>query len=411
MAPQQEGFGAKSKLCAIDDLCAIEHPYQRYLGLKYVEFKRVNGRFVIPKSNILNFWLFLAVVDCTGNVIKTAIAINDRDVTKAQEVFAVFGMGLVMTMRGFMLGLNRGKILKMYNAIDRIFPRSEHLQQHMEVEKVHYYLKKRFFYLHTFLTVSVCGFIFMPFVKFMAFHGFKSDAPVSEEFHVNASWLPFGVKDKVSTYPYIYVYELFLATAASHMLVVWDQIFVILISQLCMYYEYLGKLLAEMNVQDTMDPTKADGVYKQLHDYIYIHQYLNNLAVELNDLFNFSILSSDAGIAISICFNVVLITEGKNNLQIINYTIPLFVEVWLIYDASKWGTMLETVTARINERIYEQQWYDSSVRFGKYTLMWIQSTNEPFRLTVFNMFYVNMKHFQDMMMLAYQLLTFLKAKG
>lgn len=107
----------------------------------------------------------------------------------------------------------------------------------------------------------------------------------------------------------------------------------------------------------------------------------------------------------------------------ITYASPLFVEVWLIYDAAKWGTLLETVvstndimtffryigesymwtilyelvkqTARINEILYEQKWYDSSARFGKYTMMWIQSTNEPFRLTAFNMFYVNMKHFQD----------------
>ncbi|XP_069964264.1 odorant receptor 88a-like isoform X2 [Bactrocera oleae] len=378
MALQQKRNGV-SNLCTFDDLCAIQHPYQRYLGLKFLEFKRVNGRFVIPKSNILNVILLLALMDCAGNIIKIGKAINDRDVTQAQEIFAVFGMGLVMTMRGSMIGLNRGNLSKMYNAIDRIFPRSQRLQQHMEVEKMHKNIKRRFFLFHTSLTVTVSAFIALPLAKFMVFYDFKSDNRVTEEFHVNASWLPFGIKDKVSTYPYIYVYEMMLATAGAHMLVTWDHVFVILISQLCMYYEYLGKLLAEMNVQDAMDPTKADAFYKQLHDYINIHQYLNN--------------------------------EATNYLQILNYTTPLFVEIWLIYDAAKWGTMLETVTSRVNEIIYELKWYDCSVRFGKYTLMLLQSTNEPFRLTVFNIFYFNMKHFQDMMMLAYQLLAFLKSKG
>ncbi|XP_014101401.3 odorant receptor 88a [Bactrocera oleae] len=400
-----------AKLCAIDDLCAIQHPYQRYLGLKFLDFKRVNGRFAIPKSMLLNVAVFLAIIDCICNVINIAKAINERDVTKAQEAFAIFGMGLVLTMRGFMLAQNRDKVLKMYNAIDRIFPRSEHLQQHMEVEKVHKYIKKRLLILHRSITALGVIFFSVPSVRFVLIYDFESDDLVAEEFHVNASWLPFGIKDKVSTYPYIYMYEIILALAAIQMLIKWDQIFVILISHLCMYYEYLGKLLAEMNVQDAMDPTKADAVYKQLHDYIYIQQHLNNLAVELNDLFNLSILSSDVGIALSICFNLVLITEATNYLQMTLHTTPLFVEIWLIYDAAKWGTMLETVTARINEIIYEQKWYDCSVRFGKYTLMLLQSTNEPLRLTAFNMLYVNMKHFQDMMMLAYQLLTFLKSKG
>lgn len=52
-------------------------------------------------------------------------------------------------------------------------------------------------------------------------------------------------------------------------------------------------------------------------------------------------------------------------------------------------------TARINEVLYEQKWYDSSVRFGKYTTMWLQGTNEPIRLTAYHIFDVNMKHFQD----------------
>nr|XP_036219312.1 uncharacterized protein LOC106624188 [Bactrocera oleae] len=294
MALQQKRNGV-SNLCTFDDLCAIQHPYQRYLGLKFLEFKRVNGRFVIPKSNILNVILLLALMDCAGNIIKIGKAINDRDVTQAQEIFAVFGMGLVMTMRGSMIGLNRGNLSKMYNAIDRIFPRSQRLQQHMEVEKMHKNIKRRFFLLHTSLTVTVSAFIALPLAKFMVFYDFKSDNRVTEEFHVNASWLPFGIKDKVSTYPYIYVYEMMLATAGAHMLVTWDHVFVILISQLCMYYEYLGKLLAEMNVQDAMDPTKADAFYKQLHDYINIHQYLNN--------------------------------EATNYLQILNYTTPLFVEI------------------------------------------------------------------------------------
>lgn len=280
MALQQERNGA-AKVCAIDDLCAILHPAQRYLGLNYLNFRRVNGRFAIPRSKLLNIALFLAVVDCTGNVIKCGKAINARDVTKAQEIFAVFGMGLVMTMRGLQLALNRDKLSKFYNDIDRIFPRSENLQQHMEVEKVHNYIKRRFFLLHTTLTVTVSAFLTMPAMKFLLFYDFESNDIVADEFHVNPSWLPFGVKDKVTTYPYIYIYEVILASAAVNMIVTWDEVFVVLISQLCMYYEYLGKLLEEMKVQDAMDAKKINAFYKQLHDYIYMHQYLNKYAVKV----------------------------------------------------------------------------------------------------------------------------------
>nr|QKN21497.1 odorant receptor [Zeugodacus tau] len=407
MALRQEKYGAAK----LDDLCDILHPVQRYLRLNYLDFRRVNGRFAIPNSKLLNICIFLAVFDCIGNCIKCVKAINAGEITKAQEIFAVFGMGFVMTMRGLMLALNRVQLSNFYNKIDCIFPRSAHLQQHMEVEKVHSYIKKRFFIMHTLMTVTVAAFLSMPAVKFMIFYDFDSDDIVADEYHVNASWLPFGLKDKVSTYPYVYIYESVLAAAAVNMIITWDEVFVVLISQLCMYYEYLGRLLEEMNVQDALDPTKLDAFYEQLHEYIYMHQYLNKLAVEFNELFNFSILFSDAGIATSICFNIVLITDATDYLQMVTYTSPLFVEVWLIYDAAKWGTMLETVTGRINEILYEQKWYESSVRFGKYTMMWMQSTNEPFRLTAFNMFYVNMKHFQDMMMLAYQMLTFLKSKS
>ncbi|XP_020717141.1 odorant receptor 88a [Ceratitis capitata] len=324
----QAGRGGEPKLRSIDDLCAILHPIQRYLSINFLDFTRINGRFAIPSSMLLNVGIVLSVLDCMGNITKVCMAINDRDLTKAQETFAVLGMAFVMTMRGMMLARSRVRLSELYNSIDRIFPNSSELQTHMEVAKTHDYIKRRFFLLHQGLSFALVLFCTMPAVKLVFFYDFEAQEPVADEFHVNPSWVPFQVKETISSYGYIYVYEVILALVAVNMIITWDEVFVVLISQLSVLF--------------------------------FLH-FVSSLADELNDLFNLSILVSDMGTAMSICFNLFLVTGAKDYLQIPSYLTPCFVETWLIYDVSKWGTMLETVTARINEVLYEQKWYDSSV--------------------------------------------------
>ncbi|CAD7014413.1 unnamed protein product [Ceratitis capitata] len=301
---------------------------------------------------LLNVGIVLSVLDCMGNITKVCMAINDRDLTKAQETFAVLGMAFVMTMRGIMLARSRVRLSELYNSIDRIFPNSSELQTHMEVAKTHDYIKRRFFLLHQGLSFALVLFCTMPAVKLVFFYDFEAQEPVADEFHVNPSWVPFQVKETISYYGYIYVYEVILALVAVNMIITWDEVFVVLISQLCMYYQYLAKLLTALDVREANDPKKAVAFFKRLHLYIYIHQYLNSLADELNDLFNLSILVSDMGTAMSICFNLFLVTGAKDYLQIPSYLTPCFVETWLIYDVSKWGTMLETVVSSPSNELY-----------------------------------------------------------
>ncbi|XP_054740743.1 odorant receptor 88a [Anastrepha obliqua] len=406
-----DGNQSDSKLCTIDDLCAILHPLQRYLRINFIDYTRINGRFAIPSSRLLQVALVLSVLDCVGNAIKCAAAIQSGNVTKAQEIFATFGMGIVLTMRGFSLEFNRVKLSKFYNDIDCIFPRTAYLQKQMEVAKCHGYIKRRFFFLHIIICIALAAFLSMPLINFFIFYDFEEGGPVADDFHVNASWLPFGVKENLSFYPFIYTYEFVLVIVSLNMVITWDQVFVITISQLCMYYEYLAKLMERMDVRAAKDPQTAGAFFEQLHVYIYIHQHLNRLAGDLNDIFNLSILFSDMGMAASICFNLFLVSEASDYLAIATYFLACSTETFILYDVSKWGTLLETVSSRINEVLYEQKWYESSVEFGKYTMMWMQGSNEPSRLTAFNIFNVNMKHFQDMMMLAYQMLTFMKSKS
>ncbi|XP_067633986.1 odorant receptor 88a [Eurosta solidaginis] len=403
--------GSSTKLYTIDALCAITHPVRQYMRIDFLDFTRIHGHFAIPSSNLLKIGVVLAVWDCIGNTIKCIAAIQSGNVTKAQEIFAVFGMALVMTMRGFSLAMNRVKLSKLLNDLDYIFPHSVQLQADMEVGKCHRYIKKRFFTLHAIMTTALVPFCFMPLAKFFILYDFEEKHPVSDDFHLNASWMPFGLKVKFHTYAFIYIYETVLAIIAVNMVITWDHVFVITISQLCMYYEYLAKLLEQMDVREAKDIQKEDAFFTQLHLYIYIHQYLRSLASDINNIFNLSIMISHMASAMSICFNLFLISGAEDYLSMATYLAPCLVEIWLLYDVSKWGTLLETVTSRINEVLYEQKWYESSVRFGKYTKIWMQGTNEPSRLTAFNMFNVNMKHFQDMMMLAYQMLTFMKSKS
>ncbi|XP_017469100.1 PREDICTED: odorant receptor 88a [Rhagoletis zephyria] len=399
------------KLCTIDDLCAIYHPFQSYLRLNFMDYKRVNGRFAIPSSKLLQVGLVLAAYDCIGNAIKCVAAIASGNVNLAQEIFAVFGMAVVMTSRGFSLEFNRNKLSKLYNDLDRIFPRSAFLQERMEVEKCHRYIKRRFFFFHNFMCAEVAPFCVMPLIKFLLAYDFEEKGPVPDEFHLNASWMPFGVKENLSVYPFIYAYETILALIAVNMIITWDQVFAVTMSHLCMYYQYLAKLLEEIDVREANDPQQRQAFFKQLHHYIYTNQCLNKIASDLNDIFNLSILISDMCIAASICFHLFLVSDASDYLAVATYIWPCLTEMWLLYDVAKWGTLLETVTSRINEVLYEQPWYESSLQLQKYTMMWMQGTNEPMRLTAFNIFNVNMKHFQDMMMLAYQMLTFMKSKS
>lgn len=271
----QAGRGGEPKLRSIDDLCAILHPIQRYLSINFLDFTRINGRFAIPSSMLLNVGIVLSVLDCMGNITKVCMAINDRDLTKAQETFAVLGMAFVMTMRGIMLARSRVRLSELYNSIDRIFPNSSELQTHMEVAKTHDYIKRRFFLLHQGLSFALVLFCTMPAVKLVFFYDFEAQEPVADEFHVNPSWVPFQVKETISSYGYIYVYEVILALVAVNMIITWDEVFVVLITQLCMYYQYLAKLLTALDVREANDPKKAVAFFKRLHLYIYIHQYLN----------------------------------------------------------------------------------------------------------------------------------------
>ncbi|XP_065368959.1 odorant receptor 88a [Calliphora vicina] len=401
------------RLFTLDEFLLKMQISQKYTRVIYLDFRRDNETqpFRFKTIKFLYVAISLMVIDCICNIMKIIIEISSNRLSEAKQIGAVFSIEFLCLVRGVSVLAKYNRILDLTNCLDKIFPRNLELQRRMNIMKLVRYLAIRHRILHVYAIVGLTAFIGLPLLKYLVFYDRSSGLPLLDEYHQHASWFPYQLKQSNRAYPYMYVYETFITIFGINCLFTWDHIYTVTVAQFVMHFDYINDQLEELDAKKTLEDSSSKQFYSSLRDIVIYHQHIYELGDKLRKTFNLSLFLTDIVSAASICFHIYLMANSDDILAIILFIFPCFVQVAFTFDNCYQGTRVAEASARMQMALFEQNWYDGSLKYRKFFPMLVLFANNSFTLSGFNLFSIDMVHFRGIMMIAYRLFTFLQTRG
>uniref|UniRef100_A0A1A9WBC2 Odorant receptor n=1 Tax=Glossina brevipalpis TaxID=37001 RepID=A0A1A9WBC2_9MUSC len=155
---------------------------------------------------------------------------------------------------------------------------------------------------------------------------------------------------------------------------------------------------------------KSKLYWRRLKEIIAYRQQVYLLAKKLNEAFNLSIFLTDIGSAGSICFSLYLVANSDTIITTLNFSFSSFILIAFTFDYCRQGSRLAEASGRLQTVLYNQQWYEASPQYRRLMLNLLQYAHKPFILNGFNLFNLDMTHFQSVMGIAYRLFAFFQTR-
>ncbi|XP_030559157.1 odorant receptor 88a [Drosophila novamexicana] len=398
---------------AVDEPIKIEqflqfHKYQQVFHFLHFQFVRnADGRLfnksemVFRVSFLLDVWFFgINLFD-----ILRSIHLGET----SHQNLPVLSISIYFTIRGIIMFIKRHDIVDFLNVLDREFPKDLVSQRVLNVSQVFDRYHRRHGYVGLYANYALPGFCFTPVVTYILTYEDRN-APILLDYQLLGGWLPYDLRQNHLVYPLVWLYDVYCMLVGVTFFTSFYTLFNTMQAQVIMHLDCFCRQLEALNAADTHHAMDERQFYEHICGLIRRHQQLNLICDKFNDIFKLAILITDLVGATSICFHLYLITETQDPLMIVKYILPTLALVVFTFEICLRGTQIEEASSRLNEALYNQNWYMGSKMYRKLILIWIKYAQCTRKLTAYGLVEVNMKHFSDIMQLAYRLFTFLKSR-
>lgn len=389
-----------SNLYTFDNFMYLPNLFGAMMGMKPYQGTRPNPTFAFMKTYQQILLFSLMVFDLVFIFILPELKFI-YELRHQENTFLdiVMTFAYISSVSGAMIKVyvtqrNRVLLREFIDEFVRLFPdeKNPHRQSEFEVAKYLVQTKRVqivsiFLYFMSISTLNVSVFIFY----FIYDRWMKSDTiPLDLPFNASFPWDYHGNW----TYPVLIVLSMLgtLYTVDSYVYV--DAGFYAFCQQLLMHFRYISNMLKnyrtsadreerfypspEGSEEDLRFLAYIAGYHVRLLryvvDYIIKKIYLNEcldtfsmlrLSRQINEIFGLNLLLNIASSSVGICFLALIMTIGievQLMCKLSFYLITLMMQIYLICD---YGQQLLDASVSISEAAYNQNWFNSDIRYKK----------------------------------------------
>ncbi|XP_030372175.1 odorant receptor 67c [Scaptodrosophila lebanonensis] len=151
-----------------------------------------------------------------------------------------------------------------------------------------------------------------------------------------------------------------------------DLLLIVVITQLCMHFDYMAMRLETHPCEPGRDEENLDF----LASIIRYHNKCLVLCEDVNNLFNFSLLLNFLTASMQICFIAFQVTESTLEVILI-YCIFLLTSMVQVFLVCYYGDELISASLRVGDAAYNQKWFQCNKTYCKMLKVLIMRSQKP----------------------------------
>ncbi|XP_016933675.3 odorant receptor 67c [Drosophila suzukii] len=328
------------------------------------------------KSLLLKIYLYAGFINFNLLVIGELVffykSIQDFETIRlAIAVAPCIGFSLVSDFKQAAMVKGKKTLIMLLDDLEEMHPKSLKKQKEYRMSDFEKTMK-RVINIFTFLCLAyTTTFSFYPAIKASVKFNFLGYETFDRNFGF-LIWFPFDATSSNLVYWIMYWDIAHGAYLAGIAFLCADLLLVVVITQICMHFNYISMRLEE-------HPCKPEEDKENKEFLIYIIRYHDKclkLCEHVNDLYSFSLLLNFLMASMQICFIAFQVTESTVEVIII-YCIFLMTSMVQVFMVCYYGDSLIAASLRVGDAAYNQKWFQCSKTYCSMLKLLIMRSQKP----------------------------------
>nr|CBW30747.1 odorant receptor [Drosophila pseudoobscura pseudoobscura]CBW30753.1 odorant receptor [Drosophila pseudoobscura pseudoobscura] len=328
------------------------------------------------RSLLLKVYLYGGFINFNLLVIGELVffykSIQDFETVRlAIAVAPCIGFSLVSDFKQFAMAYYKGTLVRLLDELEEMHPKTLERQRAYRMPDFERTMK-RVISIFTFLCLAyTTTFSFYPALKASV----KFNLLGYETFDRNFGfliWFPFDATSSNLVYWIVYWDIAHGAYLAGIAFLCADLLLIVVITQICMHFDYVSRRLEE-------HPCEPGRDRENIEFLVWIVRYHNKcltLCEHVNNLYSFSLLLNFLMASMQICFIAFQVTESTVEVIII-YCIFLMTSMVQVFLVCYYGDTLIATSLRVGDAAYNQKWFQCSKTYCQMLKMLIMRSQRP----------------------------------
>ncbi|EDW80068.1 uncharacterized protein Dwil_GK24073 [Drosophila willistoni] len=331
------------------------------------------------KSLFLRIYLYAGFINFNLLVIGELVffykSLQDFETIRlAIAVAPCIGFSLVADFKQAAMVMHRKLLIELLNELEDMHPKTLEKQRDYKMDQFERTMK-RVINIFTFLCLAyTTTFSFYPAIKAAVKYNFLGYEIFDRNFGF-LIWFPFDATRNNLIYWITYWDIAHGAYLAGIAFLCADLLLVVVITQLCMHFNYISMRLES-------HPCKRDGKEADKENIEFLIQMIRyhtkclNLCEHVNSLYSFSLLLNFLMASMQICFIAFQVTESTLEVILI-YCIFLMTSMVQVFLVCYYGDELIAASLRVGDSAYNQKWFQCSKTYCKMLKLLIMRSQRP----------------------------------
>ncbi|BFF97198.1 odorant receptor 67c [Drosophila madeirensis] len=328
------------------------------------------------RSLLLKIYLYAGFINFNLLVIGELVffynSIQDFETIRlAIAVAPCIGFSLVADFKQFAMVHYKATLIRLLDELEEMHPKTLAMQRAYRMPDFERTMK-RVINIFTFLCLAyTTTFSFYPALKASVKFNFLGYETFDRNFGF-LIWFPFDATSSNWVYWIVYWDIAHGAYLAGIAFLCADLLLIVVITQICMHFNYISMRLEE----HPCEPHKDKENIEFLVWIIRYHDKCLTLCEHVNSLYNFSLLLNFLMASMQICFIAFQVTESTVEVIII-YCIFLMTSMVQVFLVCYYGDTLIATSLQVGDAAYNQKWFQCSKTYCQMLKMVIMRSQKP----------------------------------
>ncbi|KAH8262462.1 hypothetical protein KR026_007118, partial [Drosophila bipectinata] len=328
------------------------------------------------RSLLLKIYLYAGFINFNLLVIGELVffynSIQDFETIRlAIAVAPCIGFSLVADFKQFAMVYHKQTLIQLLDELEDMHPKTLAKQKEYKMSRFEQTMK-RVINIFTFLCLAyTTTFSFYPAIKATVKFQFLGYETFDRNFGF-LIWFPFDATSSNVVYWIMYWDIAHGAYLAGIAFLCADLLLVVVITQICMHFEYISMRLEE----HPCHPGAVKENKEFLISMIRYHDKCLRLCEHVNDLYSFSLLLNFLMASMQICFIAFQVTESTVEVIII-YCIFLMTSMVQVFLVCYYGDSLIAASLKVGDAAYNQKWFQCDKNYCGMLKLLIKRSQKP----------------------------------
>ncbi|KAH8380342.1 hypothetical protein KR009_010105 [Drosophila setifemur] len=364
--------GEKNAVRTFEDMMWVPVQFYRSIGEDIYAHRSKNPL----RSLLLKIYLFAGFINFNLLVIGELVffykSLQDFETIRlAIAVAPCIGFSLVSDFKQIAMVYRKQTLIRLLDDLEDMHPKTLAKQKEYKLPDFERTMK-RVINIFTFLCLAyTTTFSFYPAIKASVKFNFLGYDTFDRNFGF-LIWFPFDATSNNLIYWIVYWDIAHGAYLAGIAFLCADLLLVVMITQICMHFNYISIRLEEHPCTPGADQENKEFI-------IYIIRYHDKclkLCEHVNDLYNFSLLLNFLTASMQICFIAFQVTESTVEVIII-YCIFLMTSMVQVFLVCYYGDSLIAASLKVGDAAYNQNWFQCNKTYCGLLKLLIMRSQKP----------------------------------